>query len=105
MRIAPIVAALAVPAALLFAAGSASAVTPHVVSQTFRDAADIAVTHTISCPAGEHATGGGASISDPRRNYISGSHPTPNADGWTVTTAPINANRDPRDTTVYVVCT
>ncbi|MFC5145082.1 hypothetical protein [Streptomyces aureoversilis] len=105
MRIAPIVAALAVPAAVLFTAGSASAVTPHVVQQTFQDNADVAATHTILCPPGEHATGGGASISDPRRNYISGSHPTPTANGWTVTTAPINANHDPRFTTVHAVCT
>ncbi|MGX8903925.1 hypothetical protein ACR820_01360 [Streptomyces netropsis] len=109
MRFIPVVTALgtavAVPALLLATAGGAVAVTPHVVQQTFQDPADVAATHTVLCPAGEHVTGGGASISDNRRNYISGSHPNQDATGWTATTAPINANRDPRTVTVYAVCT
>ncbi|MBH1934815.1 hypothetical protein I5Q34_11085 [Streptomyces sp. AV19] len=96
--------ALAVPAGVLLPAGTAAAQVPVVAQETFNDPADEAATHTVLCTNGRHATGGGASISNNEDNYISESFPAPNATGWTVTTAPINAIHDPRVTTVYVVC-
>ncbi|GLF96883.1 hypothetical protein SYYSPA8_21320 [Streptomyces yaizuensis] len=32
------------------------------------------------------------------------SYPTDDAQGWTVTTSPVDANHDPRTVTVRVVC-